>query len=163
MSTNYYMHTTDKEFVKKHFCQNNKEEYSIVDEPYLSYEIHIGKRSHGWKPLFATHRDAYNSVQELIDFIKNNNDKIRIFDEYSIELSLDELKEELIDWGNIDYEDDKKYSVFEMRFKEDENGTLQKPFDHIDCMKQDPLQSSFLEDSYWKDEEGYNFLEGSFC
>lgn len=48
MGTNYYMMIMDKEIVKKYFTN----EYEIVDFPYFGYEIHIGKRSVGWRPLF---------------------------------------------------------------------------------------------------------------
>ena len=48
MSTNYYMITKDKDFVKKYFPN----EYELTDLPYFGYEVHIGKRSIGWKPLF---------------------------------------------------------------------------------------------------------------
>ena len=65
MSTNYYMMTTDKEIVKKYFPN----EYEIVDFLYLGYEIHIGKRSMGWRPLFQAHKKAYNSVSELLIFL----------------------------------------------------------------------------------------------
>ena len=41
MSTNYYMMTIDKKLANKYF----EGEYEIVDDPYLGYQIHIGKRS----------------------------------------------------------------------------------------------------------------------
>lgn len=41
------MMTTDKKLVKKYF----NGEYEIIDDPYLGYEIHIGKRSMGWKRM----------------------------------------------------------------------------------------------------------------
>ena len=66
MSTNYYMITKDKDFVKKYFPN----EYELTDLPYFGYEVHIGKRSIGWKPLFQGHKKAYNSVSEMIDFSK---------------------------------------------------------------------------------------------
>ena len=31
-------------------------EYEIVDTPDFGYEIHIGKKSYGWKPLFQEHK-----------------------------------------------------------------------------------------------------------
>ena len=71
------MMTTDKELVKKYF----NGEYEIVDDPYLGYEIHIGKRSAGWKPLFEAHDNAYTSVSEMLDFVMNHPE-IHIFNEY---------------------------------------------------------------------------------
>ena len=48
MGTNYYMIMKDKELVTKYFDN----EYELTDLPYFGYEVHIGKRSCGWKPLF---------------------------------------------------------------------------------------------------------------
>lgn len=43
MSTKYYIHTQNKEFVEKYFFN----EYRLVDEPCFGYEICIGRRSGG--------------------------------------------------------------------------------------------------------------------
>ena len=48
------MMTTNKELVHRYFPG----EYEIVEEPYLGYEINIGKRSYGWKPLFQEQKNA---------------------------------------------------------------------------------------------------------
>ena len=56
MGTNYYMIMKDKELVTKYFDN----EYELTDSPYFCYEVHIGKRSCGWKPLFEWHENAYN-------------------------------------------------------------------------------------------------------
>ena len=94
MSTNYYMMTTNKELVNKYFDG----EYEIVDDPYLGYQIHIGKRSLGWRPLFEAHENAYDSVSEMLEFI-TIHPEIHILDEYGKSLSITQLKEELIDWA----------------------------------------------------------------
>ena len=78
MGTNFYMMTKSKKLVEKHFPY----EYEIVDTPYFGYEIHIGKKSFGWKPLFQEHKNAYDSVDGLKEFIRKNQKSIRIFDEY---------------------------------------------------------------------------------
>ena len=62
------MMTTNKELVHRYFPG----EYEIVEEPYLGYEIHIGKRSYGWKPLFQGHKNAYTSVSEMMQFIREH-------------------------------------------------------------------------------------------
>lgn len=106
MGTNYYMMTTDKEIVKKYFTN----EYEIVDFPYLGYEIHIGKRSMGWRPLFQAHKKVYDSVSELLIFLRNHQDKIEIYNEYGEQHTIEQLKVELIDLAEgqekriIDYE-----------------------------------------------------------
>lgn len=77
MSTKYYIHTQNKEFVEKYFFN----EYRLVDEPCFGYEICIGRRSGGWKPLFNQHNDAYTSVKEMKEFLSIHSDKISIYDE----------------------------------------------------------------------------------
>lgn len=49
-------------------------------------EIHIGKRSHGWKFLFDRHCKTH---KEWVEFVKINEG--RLFDEYDNEISADEL------------------------------------------------------------------------
>lgn len=93
MSTNYYMLSQSKGFAEKYFHG----EYELTDTPMFGYEIHIGKRSMGWKPLFQEHKHAYDSVEGLMAFIKNNS--VVLYDEYGIILTETELKENLIDWG----------------------------------------------------------------
>ena len=77
MGTNFYMMTKNKELVETYFSG----EYEIVDSPYFAYEIHIGKRSLGWKPLFEWHEKAYKSVEEMKKFISDYLNDIEIYDE----------------------------------------------------------------------------------
>lgn len=95
MGTNYYMMTKSKKLVERYFPY----EYEIVDTPYFGYEIHIGKRSCGWKPLFQEHKNAYDSVTGMKEFIKKHQKSIHIFDEYCREFTLEQLEDELINWG----------------------------------------------------------------
>ena len=113
------MMTTDKELVNKYFDG----EYEIVDDPYLGYEIHIGKRSAGWKPLFEAHDNAYTSVSEMLNFIMNHPE-IHIFDEYGESLSIAQLKEELIDWAE---KQEKRIIHYD-----DYIGDIESPIDHIE-------------------------------
>lgn len=83
MGTNYYFMCTDKSFVNKYFS----DEYELTDTPYFGYEIHIGKRSSGWQPLFQTHEKAYSSVKTFLQFVCKHIDKLRIFDEYGREFT----------------------------------------------------------------------------
>ena len=52
-------------------------EYELVDTPYFGYEIHIGKKSYGWKPLFQEHKNAYSSVEEMKEFIRKYQKSIQ--------------------------------------------------------------------------------------
>ncbi len=167
MSTNYYIMTQDKSFVKKYFSN----EYEIVDEPYLGYEIHIGKRSAGWKPLFARHNKAYNSVREMKEFIKEHENCIRIFDEYENEYNLDMLEKELIKWGvsqPIEYLKYYPEGVInpishirkEFLYVDAETADIKVPIDHLEYERLTTGKNTSL---YFRDEDGYNFMKGEFC
>lgn len=173
MGTNFYMITTNKKLTETYF----PDEYTLTDTPYFGYEIHIGKRSAGWKPLFEEHKNAYDSVEAMKKFIQDHADDIRIFDEYHREFSLEELEDELITWGSqqeIRYmkfvpngvHDElfggKKYFVEST--KDDYDITI--PYDHLEYEKLDAQRwhGSFpYQSHYWKDKNGYDFLNGSFC
>lgn len=172
MGTNYYMMTKSKKLVEKYFpC-----EYEIVDTPYFGYEVHIGKKSFGWMPLFQEHKNAYDSVEGMKEFIKKHQKSIRIFNEYNDEFTLEQLEEELINWGErqeIRYmkhipegvPDEvfggKKYLVDST--KDDYDITI--PFDHIEYEKLDPYKERWECDSesfYKKDKDGYDFATREF-
>lgn len=142
------MMTTDKELVKKYFDG----EYEIVDDPYLGYEIHIGKRSAGWKPLFEAHDNAYTSVSEMLDFIMNHPE-IHIFDEYGESFSIAQLKEELIDWA----ENQEKIMIH----YDDYIGEIQSPIDHVEMDRRDN-RNPWLKIHYWHDKDGYDFTDRPF-
>ena len=142
------MMTTNKELVHRYFPG----EYEIVEEPYLGYEIHIGKRSYGWKPLFQWHKNAYTSVSEMMQFIREHPE-IQIFDEYGDSFSVDQLKEELVDWAECQ----------EKRVIEYEGvGKIQAPIDHVEISERES-EWSLIQVSYWHDKDGYDFTDREFC
>lgn len=151
MSTNYYMMMRNKKIVEKYFPN----EYEIVDSPYFGYEIHIGKRSIGWKPLFEEHKHAYESVKEMLSFIEKHKRYIRIFDEYNQEFDIDGLKEELIAWGDCEKE---------MIHYDDRIGDIERPIDHVEIANREKALGSKEYDwiKYWHDEDGYDFTDRSF-
>lgn len=153
MGTNYYMLTKRKELAEKYFSN----EYELVDCPYFGYEIHIGKRSCGWKPLFEQHKNAYDSVEGLVDFIKSHSKDICIIDEYSNEFTIEGLYEELITWG--DNQKKQKLAYNGGKLTEDENGELDTPIDHI---KYAELDRNCFNIHYWHDKDGYDFTDRSF-
>lgn len=149
MSTNYYMMTTNKDLAEKHFPN----EYRVTDSPYFGYEIHIGKRSCGWKPLFQEHKNAYSSVKEMLGFSLVNKNDIRIFDEYERELDINELKEELITWEE---KQEKR-----MIHYDGVPGLIQSPIDHVEMANREPNRYCIYP-KYWHDKDGYDFTEGDF-
>lgn len=142
------MMTTDKELVNKYF----EGEYEIVDDPYLGYQIHIGKRAGGWRPLFEAHEKAYSSVSELMQFIMNHPE-IHIFDEYGESLSISQLREELIDWAD---NQEKR-----MIHYDDYIGEIQAPIDHVEMGQRDN-RNTWLKIHYWHDKDGYDFTDRPF-
>lgn len=170
LSTNYYMMITNKELVKKYFPN----EYQLVDDPYLGYQIHIGKRSMGWLPLFESHKQAYDSVEDMIKFVFDYKpNAVRVFDEYGRRLSTDQLIEELVKWGEYQTVRYMKYipggrvwnqkygwkEYFEESTKDDYDITY--PYDHLEYSKFDTGEMWELP-TYYRDKDGYNFVEGQF-
>lgn len=99
MSTNYYFKIKNSDKIKNEVRELLKEkkldfilgDKILNDEGWIfNDEIHIGKKSVGWRPLFEK-TEYYSNVNELIKFYKQNKDKLIIIDEYLQELSLEEL------------------------------------------------------------------------
>ena len=161
------MLSQSKGFVEKYFPG----EYELTDTPMFGYEIHIGKRSMGWKPLFQEHKNAYDSVEELVEFITKHS--VVLYDEYGTILTEKELKENLIDWGE---KQTKQYYKFvpkgfsdksfgwkeylQLVNKNDEYDIV-SPFDHKEyqeLMKSvEPFDIKFS-----NDKNGYNFTDREF-
>jgi hypothetical protein len=161
------MLSQSKGFVEKYFPG----EYELTDTPMFGYEIHIGKRSMGWKPLFQEHKNAYDSVEELVEFIIKHS--VVLYDEYGTILTEKELKENLIDWGE---KQTKQYYKFvpkgfsdksfgwkeylQLVNKNDEYDIV-SPFDHKEyqeLMKSvEPFDIKFS-----NDKNGYNFTDREF-
>ena len=162
----------DKKFVDKYFPY----EYEIVDEPYFGYEVHIGKKSMGWKPLFQNHDNAYHSVEEMKEFVKTHSTKISIYNEYNEKFTLEELEERLIDgWrkepirymkfiseGVLDEIFGGKKYLVESTI-DDYDITI--PYDHLEYEKFDQYNhyNNFPQQFYTKDKDGYDFHKGDFC
>lgn len=143
------MMTTDKELANKYF----NGEYEIVDDPHLGYEIHIGKRSCGWRPLFEAHSDAYDSVSGLLDFLRKYQDKVEIYDEYNELHTIEQLKEELINWA--------KNQERRIIHYDDYIGDIEAPIDHVEMDRRDN-RNPWLKIHYWHDKDGYDFTDRPF-
>lgn len=66
-------------------------------------ELHIGKRSVGWYPLFES-SEYYSSVEEIKNFYLTNKDYLDIIDEYNRTYTLEELEDELFNWNKDNLE-----------------------------------------------------------
>lgn len=158
------MLSQDKRLVEKYFHG----EYKLTDTPMFGYEIHIGKRSMGWKPLFQEHKNAYDSVEGLIDFVIEHN--ILLYDEYGTILTEKELEENLIDWGE---KQSKNYYKFVSKgfmtksfgylrlVNENDEYDIVSPFDHKEYQElMNSVESCDIK--YWKDKDGYDFTDREF-
>ena len=69
--------------------------WSPWDEFTENIQIHLGKRSMGWKFCWNFHdKKFYTNKEELFDFIRGG----RIIDEYGVEINQDEFIEMALDW-----------------------------------------------------------------
>ena len=69
--------------------------WSPWDEFTDNIQIHLGKRSMGWKFCWNFHdKKFYTNKKELFDFIRGG----RIIDEYGVEINQDEFIEMALDW-----------------------------------------------------------------
>lgn len=169
LGTNFYMMTKNKELAEKYFPR----EYELVDSPYFGYEIHIGKRSLGWKPLLQAHKNAYKSVKELTKFLEEHKE-FEIFDEYESWFTLEGLQLELLDWEKhqeVQYMKyipegvivDEKYGwkKFFIESTEDDYD-IKMPFDHLEYGNKFSIRPPWHQPKCFHDEDGYDFIEGDF-
>lgn len=170
MSTNYYFLIKDKDFVQQYFPN----EYELTDTPYFGYQVHIGKRSNGWKPLFQRHKNAYSSVKEMMKFIEENQEQIRIFDEYGTEFTLEGLDAELVSWA---LRQNTKYWTFKPEGEYDpilqsmayfvpgtnEDHDLTSPFDHVIYDEFESRVYPRMTRFFYHDENGFDFIDCEFC
>lgn len=101
MGTNYYFMTRNKDLVHKHFAAEHNwgvsdEEYKIVDDPYLGYEIHLNKLSFGWRPLFQKHKE-FDSWDKLEAFYMDHKDDLEIYNEYGDKYEWIDYKKRIFD------------------------------------------------------------------
>ena len=76
MGTKFYLMSKSKNLMRENFAVEKDygitdEEYEIVDEPYLGYQVHLNKLSCGWRPLFQMHKNI-KTFKELEDFCLKN-------------------------------------------------------------------------------------------
>jgi hypothetical protein len=81
------------------YIDNPKEDWSRLnpwDEFIEGTNIHLGKRSMGWKFCWNFHDNKYYSnKQQLIDFVKSG----RVVDEYGEEINSQEFLDMAFEWG----------------------------------------------------------------
>ena len=192
MGTNYYFMTNNKDLVQNCFANKHSwgvadEEYTIVDEPFLGYSIHLNKLSYGWRPLFQRHK-PFESWKELERFYFDHSDDLWIYDEYGELFTWEKYAEKIFrhadaerrpmkwDYGidPIDkcFSDYPKKRVHLRECKEGEKPDIWTPFDHVIYSKTE--KAAFdrwghmpwidFETHHWNDPEyPIDWTEGEFC
>ena len=86
--------------------ENNFDFHSIWDIFTEDSNIHLGKRSGGWKFLWNFHKNKfYSNKEELFNFIRSG----RVVDEYGDEMEVEEFITMALEWGQPDGHDAKSY------------------------------------------------------
>lgn len=186
MGTNFYFMSKDKELVQNNFAIKeswgiHSEEYEIVDEPYLGYEIHLNKLSIGWRPLFQRHK-AFKTFKELEKFYFDNKDNLDIYDEYGDKYVWDEYFDRVYIHSLREREPRKWIYEIDNIFNDsrptlhtvscdEKEAELFIPFDHViyaktekEAMKRYRLFNRFdIEVKYWNDPDYFfDWTEGKF-
>jgi len=69
-------------------------------------QVHLGKRSGGWKFLWNFHKNGYyTNKEELFQFIRSG----RVINEYSEEIPVEEFIQMALEWGQPDGYDTQSY------------------------------------------------------
>lgn len=88
--------------IERNFClpkENSFECESVWDEFLEGINIHLGKRSGGWKFCWNFHNNKYYSnKEELLSFIRSG----RVVDEYGDEQDVEEFIKMSLEWGEPD-------------------------------------------------------------
>lgn len=194
MGTNYYFMTKSKRIAHKHFAIENSwgvsdEEYRIVDEPFLGYEIHLNKLSMGWRPLFQEHKE-FRTWNELEQFYQKHKKYLSIYDEYGDQFTWDEYKEKIFNHTKRDpkpckwvYGIDPIDKVFQrtnarerihLEECDPEEAEIWTPFDHVKYFESEKKAKErfgvydypvFQDLNYWNDDNPeymIDWTEGDF-
>ena len=149
MGTNFYLMTKNKSIAEQ------IGDFELTDTPDWGYEIHIGKRSGGWLPLFQSH-PGIKSVKDIEKYC--TMPEVRIYNEYNEEFTWEQLKEELIYWnGGVEGAIPKEYHEVDPTF----------PFNDPDMPNYTPVSHFAYSNGkyahyYFKDDENFEFTSGDF-
>lgn len=150
MGTNFFLFTKDKSI-----CEKLGLNYSLTDIPDFGYEIHIAKTSCGWLPLFQAH-SGIRSLQDLKRIYASG--KFKIFDEYWKCYDWYNFSKRVIEWNGgvagvaplVPFIQDSSSELYDANMP-----------DHIPVSHFDYKDKSYAK-YYFKDDEGYEFMELDF-
>lgn len=192
MGTNFYFMSKNKKLMQNNFADNHdlytlNEEYVIVDEPYLGYQIHLNKLSCGWRPLFQKHK-AFETFTQLEDFYENHQADLEIYDEYGRLFAWEEYYEHIIDHSRQKkvplkwvYEVNERFKSFGENHAtlhfiecEEKDAEMYIPIEHkiyqqtekeaIERLRVPRRYDFELRLRYWNDPDyPFDWTEGAFC
>jgi hypothetical protein len=88
--------------IERNFCLPKEDSFeceSVWDVFLRDINVHLGKRSFGWKFCWNFHNNKYYSnKEELLTFIRSG----RVVDEYGDEWNVDEFIKMAFEWGEPD-------------------------------------------------------------
>lgn len=88
--------------IERNFCLPKEDSYeceSVWDKFLEGTNVHLGKRSGGWKFCWNFHNNKYYSnKEELLSFIRSG----RVVDEYGEEQDVEEFIKMALEWGDPD-------------------------------------------------------------
>jgi hypothetical protein len=95
-------------------------------------EVHLGKRSGGWKFLWNFHSNRYYSnKEELFSYIRSG----RVVNEYGEEIDAEEFITMALEWGQPDGYDQKRYRQEHPR---QYHYDFERPEEYIDGLRVSP-------------------------
>ena len=188
MGTNFYLMSRSKKLIRENFAVEKDygitdEEYEIVDEPYLGYQVHLNKLSMGWRPLFQRHK-TIKTFKELEEFCLKNKKSLGIYDEYGKKYTWEQYSDTVFRHSQRQAEPYKWVYEIDPIFKADDTPTLHTvkcseqeaeiyvPFNHrlyAETEKQARKRFKVYErywdaPDYWEDPDyPFDWTEGEFC
>ena len=187
MGTNFYLMSKSKKLMRENFAVENDygitdEEYEIVDEPYLGYQVHLNKLSCGWRPLFQRHKNI-KTFKELEDFCLKNKNVVGIYDEqgkkytwkqyYDRVYSHSQRKPEPFKWVyEIDTIFNDSRPTLHVVHCTEQEAEIHIPFCHKEYDEQEKqaqrcfhvYERSWRDAKYWEDPDyPFDWTEGEFC
>lgn len=187
MGTNFYLMSKSKKLIRENFAVENDygitdEEYEIVDEPYLGYQVHLNKLSCGWRPLFQRHKNI-KTFKELEDFCLKNKNVVGIYDEYGKKYTWKQYYDRVYSHSQCKPEPFKWVYEIDTIFNDsrptlhvvhctEQEAEIHIPFCHKEYDEQKKqaqrrfhvYEKSWCDVMYWEDPDyPFDWTEGEFC
>lgn len=156
MGTNFYLLTKEKKAAQK-FAPYS---YTLTDEPYFCYQIHIAKTSAGWLPLFQAHKDGIHSVSDLRSAVSSGD--FEIIDEYGVFYDWEQFSKRVLEWNGGIYGRARRQEIPYNSPFADSRMPKYTPVTHLGGTEQSYCYEPWHAAYYFADPYGYEFCETEF-